>query len=114
MNAGSIIAQGSYNELRSSKNLALLDNINEDESHQQLEEEVKPTLQVNVPKSSSLSSNTKQEADKELSASRYDVFGLIVKYFQYVNNRSFLIFVFAMIGVAQIAKTYVSLHIADW
>lgn len=114
MSAGAIMAQGSYNELRSSKNHSLLENMDNEESQPEVEEHFQPNLNGNPILKAVPSSSQKQDADKEQSAAGMQVFGVLKTYFQFVNNKYFVMFVFVMIVIAPISTTFVSLHIAKW
>lgn len=115
MNVGSIIAQGSYNDLRRSKNISLLENIEENDTHSDVEEELVQTVpKDNVKSLVDQSVQQKQEIGKEQSESGFQVFSILRKYFQYVNSTYFVIFVFALIIVAPLSSTFVSIHIANW
>lgn len=112
MNAGSISAQGSYKELRSSDNHSLLFDIDEGESPPELEEDA--TAAQEKLSTTDSAGNHKQNTDKETSPDSYNVLGILKNYFKFVNNKIFLVFVFTAICLAQLSNTFVSIHIAHW
>lgn len=113
MNAGSVSAQGSYNELRSVKSLLLSVSMEED-SKPEVEEEFKETTNAkDIPLVSPLA-NQKQEANKEQTGPGLQVFAIIQKYIQFVNNTFVVVLVFALILIAPISSTFANIHISKW
>lgn len=116
MNAGRIEAQGTYNELRSSNNHKLFDTIDNEEPHDaDCDQDITPALQKKIATSAVAQNiDQKQEAHIEKSTVGLQMFGVLKKYFQNVNNGCVVAFVVAIIVLAQTSNTFVSLYIAKW
>lgn len=110
MQGGYIVAQGSYNHVRSTFNNSFFDSFNEETSKPEITENYQPIRKDMQISSVAPSSNSNQEQ----SPSDYKAFNIFIKYFQFANNPCFVGLVIAIICIAPIANNFVILHIAKW